>query len=395
MPGTLRAFHLFQPVPIDLFFWTLITYYTLRYINTRNDRYLIVLGAVFGLAMLNKYLVALFISALLLSFLFTKHRILFKKQSFYIGLAVGFIIFLPNLIWQIANGFPVINHMHELNVQQLVYVNRIDFLKDQLLMTFASSIILLPGLFYLWKKEKYRFLAYAVIVVIAVLLILRGKSYYTLGVFPVLTASGSVFFEKYIKNKIVRYVIPVFLIAITLPILPFGIPVYKQDILVDYFKNLEDKYGLILGRRFEDGSIHSLPQDYADQLGWEELAKITSTAFQQIPEKSKGAIYCENYGQAGAISIIGKKYKLPEPLSFNGSFFYWIPSEFNPDIEYFIYINDELGEDIEELFREIKVVGRVTNINAREYGTTVYLCSNPKRSFNDFWKSILFSLNEE
>ena len=55
--------------------------------------------------------------------------------------------------------------------------------------------------------------------------------------------------------------------------------------MVNYFRNLELKYGIMIGRKFEDGSIHSLPQDYADMLGWEELtsiAKITDTQVQLL-----------------------------------------------------------------------------------------------------------------
>ena len=85
------------------------------------------------------------------------------------------------------------------------------------------------------------------------------------------------------------------------------------------------KYGIEIGRRFEDGSIHSLPQDYADMLGWEELTAITNRAYQMIDDKKASFIYCENYGQAGAITIIGKKYELPEAVCFNESFRYWIP----------------------------------------------------------------------
>ncbi|NOY37662.1 MAG: glycosyltransferase family 39 protein [Chlorobi bacterium] len=394
MPVSMRAFNLFQPVSTDLFFWTLITYYVLRYVNTQKEKYLIITGAVSGLAMLNKYLVALYLLALFSTILFTGHRIIFKKRSFYIGLFAGLIIFLPNMIWQINHGFPVISHMQELHDQQLVHVNRLDFLSDQIMMPFASVLLIFPGFFCLLKNRKYRFMAYSVLFVVITLLILRGKSYYTIGILPVLTASGAVAAEKYISNKLVRYAIPVFLILITLPVVPFGIPVYGEEKLVCYFQNLEDKYGIVAGRRFEDGTIHSLPQDYADQLGWEELVKITSDAYRLIPDKSKGLIYCENYGQASAVFIIGKKYNLPEPVSFSDNYFYRKPAEFNPDIEYFIYINDELGEDVKELFQDIKIIGRVSDINAREYGTAVYLCTNPKRSFNTFWKSVLLRLND-
>jgi hypothetical protein len=227
------------------------------------------------------------------------------------------------------------------------------------------------------------------------LLLLKGKSYYTIGVFAVLVASGAVISEKFVKRTVFRVILPLVLVLLTIPLLPFGMPIYKQDKLVAYYKGLEDKYGLVIGRRFEDGSIHSLPQDYADQLGWEELTEITAKAYDQVPDKSKCFIYCENYGQAAAISIIGKKYHLPEAVSFSESFTYWKPKEFKPDIEYFIYINDELGEDIQRLFQKTELIGTISNKNAREYGTMVYLCSQPRESFNKFWKERLEMLENQ
>lgn len=389
MPVTLRAFYLFQPVGVDVFFWVFTTWLLLRYINTNNDRYLVALGASFGIAMLNKYLIALWIPALLLPLAFSKYWMIFKKRAFYIALFAGFIIFLPNLVWQLTKGLPVINHMQQLHDHQLVHVSRLGFLTDQLLNPFAGSILIIPGFFYLLKNRKYRFLAYSVLIVILSLFLLRGKSYYSMGIFPVLAASGGLFYENILKKNGWRIALPMFLLLITWRVLPFGIPIYKQNGMVAYFQRLQDKYGLEIGRRFEDGTIHSLPQDYADQLGWEELTQITVKAYALVPDKSKALIYAENYGQAGAIALIGKKYGLPEPVSFHESFVYWVPKIFDPDIEYFIYINDELGEDVQKAFDNIQVVGKISNKNAREYGTGVYLCTRPKASFNKLWTAVL------
>ena len=172
-----------------------------------------------------------------------------------------------------------------------------------------------------------------------------------------------------------------------------GMPVYKTKGLIEYFNMLDKKYGIDVGRRFEDGSIHSLPQDYADMLGWEELASLAAKAYDMIGDKKTGFIYCEDYGEAGAVTVIGKKYGLPEAVSFNESFQYWVPKDFNPDITSLVYINDELGEDIKTFFRKITIVGSISNPDAREYGTTVYLCQEPVSSFNEIWKARLKELN--
>jgi hypothetical protein len=367
----------------------------IRYINTSSGRYLIFLGAVAGLSLLNKYLIGLLFLSLLIVIPFTQYRKILTDKNFWVGILVGIIIFLPNLIWQFVHGLPVFNHLAELNRTQLANVERSGFLIEQLLMPTAASVLTIAGLFYLFinrNARKYRFAAVAAVLVIAILLVLKGKSYYTMGVFPFLIAAGAVCYEKIIRNSWIRILLPVLLIIITLPVLPMGLPIYKTEKLVKYFATLESKYGLVVGRRFEDGSIHSLPQDYADMLGWEELVSIASKAYQLVSDKRACFIYCENYGQAGAITIIGKKYGLPEAVCFSESFRYWIPRKFDPDITSFIYINTKLGVDIGKVFKKITKIGSISNPDAREFGTSVYLCEEPVMSFNELWETRLKNL---
>ena len=51
-----------------------------------------------------------------------------------------------------------------------------------------------------------------------------------------------------------------------------------------------------------------------------------------------------------------------------------------------VYINDEMGEDVKQVFRKITKIGSIANPDAREFGTTVWLCEDPAESFNKFWK---------
>jgi hypothetical protein len=127
-------------------------------------------------------------------------------------------------------------------------------------------------------------------------------------------------------------------------------------------------------------------------LGWEELTSLANTVYTRVTDKKSCFIYCENYGQAGAITIIGKKYNLPEAVCFSESFRYWIPRKFDPDIQSLIYINGKLGEDVRNLFGKITKIGSIENVDAREYGTAVYLCEDPVSSFNEFWAERISSL---
>jgi len=97
-------------------------------------------------------------------------------------------------------------------------------------------------------------------------------------------------------------------------------------------------------------------------------------------------IYAENYGEAGAVMVLGKKYGLPEPACFSESFYYWFPRDPSTEITNLIYINDELGDDVRNLFTGCREIGKITNPFAREYGTGVWLCTRPHSSFNQFWR---------
>ncbi|MCJ7446496.1 MAG: glycosyltransferase family 39 protein [Bacteroidales bacterium] len=394
----LRTFLLFQPVHIDLILWTLSFYLITKYINTSSGKYLILFGITAGVALLNKYLIGLLFLSLIVIIPFTRYRIIFRNRKFWYGILAGTLIFLPNIIWQITNGLPVINHFAELKRTQLVNVDRAAFLLEQLVIPAAASILTIAGILFLFinkNARKYRFLGLVTISVIITLMLLHGKSYYTQGVFPFLIAAGAVSWESLLRKTWSRLILAVLIILITLPIVPIGVPVFKTELLIKYFNFMGANYGMDFVRRFEDNSIHSLPQDYADMLGWEELTALANKAWQMVPDKKSSFIYCENYGQAGAITIIGKKYGLPEAVSFHESFRYWIPTEFNPDITSFIYINDELGDDVNALFGKITKVGSISDPDAREYGTTVYLCENPVISFNKFWTERLKRLNNE
>ncbi|MHC1777364.1 MAG: glycosyltransferase family 39 protein [Lentimicrobium sp.] len=387
----LRAFYLFQPVAFDIFFWTISSWLLLKYIKNPNPSTLMWTGFILGMGFLNKYLILLWLFSLLVSLSISSYRKIIFSRPFIITGIIAFLVALPNLVWQVVNNLPVINHMKELNESQLVNVDRLNFLTDQLLMVWPATFFVIPGLIVLLFGKhfrEYRFLGYSALLVILILMLLRGKAYYSAGVMPLLISAGCVWADSILKSKPVFVFILasvfLFLSAISLPI---GIPVYKEDKLVKYFDNVADFMGSDAIRRDEDGNYQKLPQDYADMLGWDELAVITAKAWKSIPEKETAFIYADNYGQAAAVSLIGRKLHLPEAVSFSESFRYWYPDKFKREITHLVYINDEEpGRDVKEIFSEIILAGRIENQNAREYGTGVYVCSGPVTSFNDFWK---------
>lgn len=391
----LRAFSFLMPVPFDILFWTFFVYLIIRYLNTNNRNYLLGLGAAIGLGMLNKYSVLFFALALLLGTLLTPHRKLLLRREPYLAMGLGLLVFLPNLLWQYSYGFPVIQHMTELSENQLQNVSAIHFISDQFLMNGQNILLVLPGFFFLlFSKHQHRFrlVGWIALWVILLFLIFKGKSYYTLGVFPPLIAAGAVFWEEKMNFLFLRVVFIALIIGLTFPLLPMSLPIYAPVHLEAYFR----KYKLAGVLRWEDGQVHSLPQDYADMLGWKDIANGVEKAYQRCDPHKRVMIYGENYGQAGAVAHLRKNQQMPDVKSFSDSFVLWHTDKLDASIavEEFIYINDEMGEDVAALFADISVVDSVRDRRAREYGTKIYLCREPRHSFLDFWNSRVAEVQE-
>ncbi len=388
----LRVHFLFQPNFLEIFFWTMIAYSTLRYIQTEKNSWLYIFGISCGLGMMSKYSVAFFILSLLGGLLLTKHRKIFSNKHFYYASLIALLIFLPNLVWQYANHFPVIVHMHELEDTQLQYISAPDFLKDQLLMNLPCFFIWLAGLYFTaftYKGKSYRAFAWAYVFVIGLLLLLHGKNYYSLGVYPAMFAFGAYHLEQFTVKRFraLRYVaiiVPLLLGALFLPV---ALPMAMPEKLAQYYTSSGiAKTGAL---KWEDLKDHPLPQDFSDMLGWEEMAQKVAAAYNTLnsAEKKNTIIFCDNYGQAGAVNYYGEKYHLPQAYSDNASFLYWLPDSLH--IDNIILLTDdenEMQHDFIKNFTYAKLSDSVTNIYAREKGDLIITLKGANDEFNKFFK---------
>jgi hypothetical protein len=382
---------LFQPVSLNQLFWLLIFYLIIRLVHTQNPKYWIQISICFGLGFLTKYSIVFLAAGFVVALLLTPHRKLLYSKYFVYGLIIGLVIITPNIIWQYNNSWPVIYHMDMLRQYHLINVDLSGFLIAQVLMNLPVLFFWLTGLLYLLFHpglKKYRIIGITYLVVLLMLILTRGKSYYTIGLYSVLLAAGGVVFEKYIKNKLFLYGNLIFMVFISIMMLPFSLPILGHKQMQDFCRKSIER-GIDMPMRWEDGQIHALPQDYADMIGWEELANNVIKLYTALPveEQSKCYIYGENYGQAGAIRYYGIRSGLPEPISFHGGFIFWAPENVD-DIKYLIYINDEI-EGIKDYFEEIERYNGITNPYARESGLPVYLCRNPNPNFTKLYKDRL------
>lgn len=389
-PAYLRSADLFQPVIIDILFWTLVLGILVDYLAyDRKPVPWLALGLAVGVGLLNKYSIGVLVIALFVGLILTRHRTLLGRRAFWLSVGLALVIWSPNLLWQYQHGFPVIGHMGELVETQLVNVRPGDFLIGQLLMHVPVVLIWLAGVVFLFRDKALRPIAISFVALIVVMLVLRGKTYYTLGFYPVLFAAGGVWLEAKLPQLARVGVLAVSAFILWL-VLPFSLPVLSPSATEAYGRRWVESTGTVGPLMWEDGAARSLPQDYADMMGWRDLAALVEQAVALAPDSGSTVIYGEDYGQAGAIAY----YTDLEVFSFDDSYRFWAPEEMPADLTAFIYVNDELGADVDSLFGSIQMVGSIESPAARIRGTTVYLCTQPEPAWFEHYRGIAVRVRE-
>jgi hypothetical protein len=395
---------LFQPNSIDVLCWTLVLYMLIRFIQTDQPKWIYLLALSFSFGFLNKYNIAFLAMGLLPALILTSQRGIFTNRHLYFALLLALMFISPNLYWQWENGFPVLFHMEQLTKHQLVNMDRSGFLKEQLLFFYPSIFILVAGLIGLFRAEEFksfRFLFWTEVFTLAIFTWFQAKGYYAIGLYPILLAFGSVWIERLIhkepssdsviSNEVrnlstwKQILKPVLLSVPPLLFLPaFTLihPVYSPDRLM---KNPPDyaKLGL---NRWEDGKVHTIPQDFADMLGWSELATKVDSAYSLMPKDGRTMILCGNYGEAGAINYYSNIPEL-EALTMNADYLYWF--DLREPIRNLILVrtdDEPITQRELDLFEEYREIGRITHPLALEKGTTVHFLRGTKTDINSILK---------
>lgn len=395
LSALLRINFLFQPNSLDILSWTSVYYFLIKYFNTQKTKWIFIAAIVFAIGFLNKYNIAFLAVALFPAILLTQQRKIFTKKFFYISILVCLLLIMPNLLWQYSNNFPVFHHLQILAKTQLVNVNRGDFFKEQLFYFVGSLPVIITSLYALlfYKPfKKYRLFFWSFIFTLAIFAYLRAKSYYAIGLYPIYISFGSVFLGNVLHTNWRKYLRPIIIaIPVLFYILLFNV-IYSIQEPEDILKKEKDykKLGLL---RWEDGKDHPLPQDFADMLGWKELAFKTDSIYLTLPNKESTLILCDNYGQAGAINFY--THQKIRAVSFSADYINWI--DLSAKYENVIRVKEgkDVNTELEEtspIFQNSILAASVTNKYAREFGTTIFAFTGAKI---DIRERIKTEINEE
>jgi hypothetical protein len=164
---------------------------------------------------------------------------------------------------------------------------------------------------------------------------------------------------------------------LTLPILP-----------VDTFIRYQAAIGFAPSAG-EHQKLGVLPQYYADMFGWREMAQKVAAVYSALPpqDRSRAVFYGENYGEAAAIDVFGRKLGLPPAISGHNSYFLWGPRGHDGSV--MIIVGGD-PKHYDELFQSHEIAGHTDSPYAMPYETNqpIYVLRNIKMPVQDHWPSV-------
>jgi hypothetical protein len=352
-----------------------------------EPRWWFVAGAVGGVAFLAKYTAALYLGSLALALLLTPQRRLLARWEPWAAAALTAAIAAPNLVWQAANGWPFVAHTAVLAAEKNIPLSPASFLVQEVLVVSpATAPVWIAGLaaFAFWPRfAAYRWVAVSWALLVAAALLGRGRPYYIAPAYPALMAGGAVALEAWLP----RLAKPI-LAGAVLAVGAVGIPLFLPILPVEAFI----VYQRALGFRPSTGEklrLGELPQYFADQFGWPEIAKALGEAYQALPpeDRARAAVFAWNYGDAAAADVFGGPWSLPPAISGHENYYLWGPRGADGSV---VLVYGGRREWLAPVCRTVEPVGHVDNPYGmpEESGQTVWLCRDVREPFDKAWPKL-------
>ncbi len=390
MPVTIAFGGFYSMNAFEPFFAVLLLVIVVRIIKSGNTKLWIYAGIIMGIGVMNKHTFGVFIIAILFALILSAKWKLFFNRWFVFGGLIAFIIFLPNIIWQILNGFPSLEFYRNISVDKNVYTPPVDFIMGQVIQMSPSTVPMwLAGTFYLLFSKQlkdFRFLAF-LFAGLFLFMMLSGtsRSDRLAFAYPAAFAGGAVCFANLLNRFNVswpRYVFIVFLFSGLALAIPLITPYFSYQTAKAYTELLG------FNTEIEKGKKPPISQLLADRIGWEEKVRLVVKAYNSLlpEEKNLSLIAGDNYGQAGAIELYGKDLKMSPVVSSHNNYYLWSKERLKNKSILLQVGKESYVNGLKEVFDSVVIFpGKFSNsfVSPHENNLVVIICRGPKIPFID------------
>lgn len=240
--------------------------------------------------------------------------------------------------------------------------------------------------FFTAAGKPFRALGWAFVFTAAVIVTLSPRVYYLYPAVPVLFAGGAVSCESWLDRPRLawlKFAWPALLAGTAVLFAPLAIPVLPPETWIRYTKALH-----FAPPPIENHQLGPLPQIFADQFGWQEMAATVARVYNGLPGqvRAKTAIFGQNYGQAGAIDFFGPEYGLPGAISGHQNYFFWGPRGYTGES---VIVMGGNQQDLELRFAQVQKAATVYHPYSMPYEHfDVYYCRGLKQPLSQVWPMV-------
>jgi hypothetical protein len=297
----------FQTVTFDQVTWMVALYWFLGLVTDRRPRYWVYLGVTLGIGLEVKYTIVGLIAGIGIAVLLSPSlRPALRTRYPWIAAAIALLIWAPNLVWQIVEGFPTLMYLsnHRGSGGPVTYLIEIG------VYFFFLIPLWVAGLISLFRSPLLRPIGIACTVPLLLFLFV-GKSYYAAGTIPIALAQGLMAISQLERRRLRRGLEIAVVVASVLEFITFFflvVPVTPPT-------------------RIHATGLDAINEVFADSVGWDDIANQVTTIYGNLPasERANTVVISAYYGVPGALNVYGNPKTSPVAISPQLSDWYWLP----------------------------------------------------------------------
>lgn len=376
-PAPMGNATMFQYSSFDMLWWVLIAWSAIRLLRDEDPRMWVAIGLFAGLGLQTKYSIAFELLGVLAGVLLTDARRYLMNRWFWVGGAVALLVFAPNLVWLVRHDFISYRFLQAIHARDVNEGRADGFLRDQFLINanlFAAPVWI-AGLVGYLRARRYRMLAWMYVVPLLLFVVLQGRFYYVSAAYPMLLAMGSVITERWLSTLRPAW-------RVGMAALLFG-----GVIAIGTYA------ALIIMPMTSSGPLRDFAlkrnNDLREKVGWNELVMRVAAIRDALTAEQQAdlGIVVGNYGEQGAIALLGKAYSLPSPITAVNSG--WLRG-YPQTPPHTVIVLGSSRERADELFTDCRLAGHsgnawgVVNEESRDH-PDIFVCGPTRKPWSELW----------
>ena len=364
---TVTLGHRLSTATFDTLAWAAVILVVGHALRDVRPQLWLVAGLLAGLGLNNKTAVAVLLFAILLGVLLVPAtRGQLRTAYPWLGGLIAMLLWLPNLVWQARNGWPVLALGADIADEFGGVTGRLGLLLQALAMfSPLIAIVWVYGLVQLFRDSAWvrlRPIGWAFLVATAVFVIAAGKGYYLAGAIVPLVAAGCTALAA--RWSVRRLVAAGVILAVSAAVAwPAFVPVLPV-------------------RTYATSFYPDLDSDQLETIGWPQFVESVQATLDSLPadQRATAVVFTRNYGQACALEWYG----FVRPVfSGHNAFAAWGPPPPGAGPVIVIGLPDPATSFAD--CRATAVIDNEAGADNEERGRQIWVCAAPQGGWAQQW----------